>query len=42
MNLLVLGWNRQTDFTLVLVLLVVPLVLVLPLIVPWRVSKGTF
>ena len=38
MNLLDLGWNRQTDFS-VLVLLVVPLVLVLPLIIPWRVSK---
>ena len=34
------GWNRQTDLSLVLVLLVVPLVLILPLIVPWRVSRA--
>ena len=35
------GWNRQTDFSLVLVLLLVPLVLILPLIVPWRVSRAS-
>lgn len=36
------GWNRQTDFSLVLVLLVAPLALVLPLIVPWRNSEGSW
>jgi len=36
------GWNRQTDLSLVLVLLVVPLVLILPLIVPWRNSEGSW
>jgi len=36
------GWNRQTDVSLVMVLLVVPLMLVLPLILPWRNSEGSW
>ena len=37
--LVFLGWNRQTDISLVMLVIVVPLMLVLPLIVPWRVMK---
>jgi len=33
------GWNRQTDISLVMLVIVVPLMLVLPLIVPWRTVK---
>jgi len=36
------GWNRQTDISLVMLVIVVPLMLVLPLIVPWRNSEGSW